>query len=52
MGEVYLPTWWIKPQYGAFDFFSEEGFSKNLREYTNAIYEEGDVVLVQTKENR
>tara|TARA_B100000035_G_scaffold219601_1_gene188432 strand:+ start:8552 stop:12415 length:3864 start_codon:yes stop_codon:yes gene_type:complete len=50
MGEVYLPTWWIKPQYGAFDFFSEEGFSKNLREYTNAIYEEGDVVLVQTKE--
>lgn len=50
MGEVYLPTWWLKPQYGAFDFFSEEGFSKNLREYTNAIYDEGDVVLVQTKE--
>ena len=53
MGEIYLPTWWIKPQYSTLPdmnvFGGEDGFSKSLKEYTNAVYNENDVVLVQTK---
>ena len=53
MGEIYLPTWWIRPQYSTLPdmnvFGGEDGFSKSLKEYTNAVYNENDVVLVQTK---